>query len=402
MEEQATHTKETPQWLKHLQENSWEAEILISGGAIFSLFQLADGLIGALDYIKEAMPFAGLNFGFVLIMTAVRGVTICFVIHLILRGLWIALVCLNSVYPDGINFNKIKLTGRYLEQAKKADLQKQILRLDNLSALIFFASFLFIVIIIGIIIVYGVTMYPMNLLVKSDVWLDRVFLIFTSLGFIYLLDFILSGPLRKSKVIGQMYFPVFAFFNTFSLGYFYRPLLQVISTNINRWKAGAFLVGLFVAAGLLAFVSLQRSFRQANILDRRAYAASDNIIFTGDDFYLDHIPNGTKVRRAAIQSDFVKDDYVRLFVPYFGQYDEFIASENKNTLSEVVAVSINESLVEKIEWFEYRRFESNQRGIIAYLPIMLLAKGKNQLSIRIAGVTYPNNRDTLVIPFWKE
>jgi hypothetical protein len=31
-----------PQWLKKLQENSWELELLISGRAIFSLFQLTD------------------------------------------------------------------------------------------------------------------------------------------------------------------------------------------------------------------------------------------------------------------------------------------------------------------------------------------------------------------------
>ena len=28
---------ETPSWLKNLQENSWELELLISGGAIFTL-----------------------------------------------------------------------------------------------------------------------------------------------------------------------------------------------------------------------------------------------------------------------------------------------------------------------------------------------------------------------------
>ena len=30
-----------PKWLKQIMENSWELELLISGGAIFSLFQLS-------------------------------------------------------------------------------------------------------------------------------------------------------------------------------------------------------------------------------------------------------------------------------------------------------------------------------------------------------------------------
>lgn len=37
-----TEVKEVPNWLKELQDNSWEAELLVSGGAVFSLFQLTD------------------------------------------------------------------------------------------------------------------------------------------------------------------------------------------------------------------------------------------------------------------------------------------------------------------------------------------------------------------------
>jgi len=40
-----------PKWLRRLQENSWEMELLISGGAIFSLFQLSDLYV---DFISPA------------------------------------------------------------------------------------------------------------------------------------------------------------------------------------------------------------------------------------------------------------------------------------------------------------------------------------------------------------
>jgi hypothetical protein len=33
------------QWLKRLQQNSWEVELLISGGAIFTLFQIPEYLL---------------------------------------------------------------------------------------------------------------------------------------------------------------------------------------------------------------------------------------------------------------------------------------------------------------------------------------------------------------------
>jgi hypothetical protein len=50
-----------PKWLKKLQENSWELELLISGGAIFSLFQLTDvflnwmNALGALNRIPGTL-----------------------------------------------------------------------------------------------------------------------------------------------------------------------------------------------------------------------------------------------------------------------------------------------------------------------------------------------------------
>ena len=90
---------QTPKWLKRIQENSWEAEILISGGAVFSLFQLAELLVKEAEYLKEVTPFRGLDETLIITMIILRGVTIGFIIHLLLRGFWIGLVCLNSVYP---------------------------------------------------------------------------------------------------------------------------------------------------------------------------------------------------------------------------------------------------------------------------------------------------------------
>src|SRR5688572_20689766 len=101
-----------PKWLKRIQENSWEAEILISGGAVFSLFQLAELLVQEAEYLKEVTPFRGLDETLILLMLILRGVTIGFMIHLLLRGFWISLVCLNSAYPSGINYEKLKISGR--------------------------------------------------------------------------------------------------------------------------------------------------------------------------------------------------------------------------------------------------------------------------------------------------
>src|SRR5436190_17320790 len=105
----------TPKWLKRIQENSWEAEILISGGAIFSLFQLGDFAGQYVLHIKEIRQTAGLNETAMFLFMGINGITIGFITHLILRAFWVGLVCLNFAYPAGINFSKLKIKGKYLE-----------------------------------------------------------------------------------------------------------------------------------------------------------------------------------------------------------------------------------------------------------------------------------------------
>ena len=401
-EKQTSQQKERPPWLKHLQENSWEAEILISGGAIFSLFQLSESLVSAGDYMKEITPFPGLNFALLSLMIILRGVTIGFILHLFVRGLWIALVCLDSVYPTGTNFNKLKITGRYLKKAKETDLTHQIIHLDELSGLIFFGSFLFILVIFGVMLVFAFIGVIQHFFITSS-WYDTISLLFAFFAIVYVLDIVSSGLLRRNKIVGKLYFPFFSFFNAVSLGFFYRPFLQVVSTNINRWKAGFFLLILFVASYLFAWVTLQGIFLQGNIFDQRAYPEVTSEDYSSDGLYLDRIPAESRVWRACIQSDFVRNDYLRVFIPYRARYDEGIEKNNKKTFSEIISVSINDSTYKHIVWSGYERERSGQRGIIGYLPITHLLKGKNELAIRIKGQTfYRQRQDKFVIPFWKE
>jgi len=50
-----------PAWLQNLQENSWELELLISGGAVFSLIQLPDYLWGWLNTVKIQTSLPGFS-----------------------------------------------------------------------------------------------------------------------------------------------------------------------------------------------------------------------------------------------------------------------------------------------------------------------------------------------------
>lgn len=88
-----------PQWLKNVQENSWEIELLISGGAIFALFQLSDVFIDF--YNTGSILGLGINLHFFLVtgIYALKTLTIGFITHLMFRSFWLALICINYVFP---------------------------------------------------------------------------------------------------------------------------------------------------------------------------------------------------------------------------------------------------------------------------------------------------------------
>ncbi|MEL6142385.1 MAG: hypothetical protein AAFU67_12275, partial [Bacteroidota bacterium] len=108
--EELTPPTHKPAWLIKLEEESWQAELLISGVAVFGTLQLP-GLIDMFEeYVlytvnRESLAFwaiIGVYFrmlAYILIST--------FVIHFALRALWIGMLGFNSVYPGGFKPNEM-------------------------------------------------------------------------------------------------------------------------------------------------------------------------------------------------------------------------------------------------------------------------------------------------------
>ena len=141
----------TPKWLKRLQRESWQAELLISGAAIIGSLQLpglADDLMsyGLLNYAPDYyLLITFVNIYFLLASYLLIG---CFIGHFVLRAMWVGLIGLNSVFPEGINFNQKVYSSHYVEQLKAntPTVNHLIHRLDRTCSIIFaFTSTLFMV-----------------------------------------------------------------------------------------------------------------------------------------------------------------------------------------------------------------------------------------------------------------
>jgi hypothetical protein len=91
---------------------TWEVELLISGVAVFAMLQLPGWLD---DNMFALVPRLGAAWGdllkllYIYARSAAMILGATFVIHLLLRARWIALVGMHSVYPDGIRWERLRM-----------------------------------------------------------------------------------------------------------------------------------------------------------------------------------------------------------------------------------------------------------------------------------------------------
>lgn len=121
---------------------TWEMELLISGATVFSLLQ-APGLMDEAYYAiapglsSEYQALATLPYLY--LMTACLALIATFLAHLCVRGYWVALVGLGSVYPQGVDWSRLRWGPGFVAALRRslAPLPEAIERYDNRASQVF-------------------------------------------------------------------------------------------------------------------------------------------------------------------------------------------------------------------------------------------------------------------------
>ncbi|MGQ0801600.1 MAG: hypothetical protein ACT4NL_15995 [Pseudomarimonas sp.] len=122
---------------------TWEIELLISGATVFGLIQLPamveSGLVIVIN--RVAPDIASLLVPlWIYIQSALTILILTFIFHLCLRAYWVALVGLTSVSPGGVNWASFKKAGPYqLETSRRGreDMPAIIEAADNRASRLF-------------------------------------------------------------------------------------------------------------------------------------------------------------------------------------------------------------------------------------------------------------------------
>jgi hypothetical protein len=411
---------EIPKWLKELQENSWELELLISGGAIFTLFQLSDWFISWIDSARITSHLPGIGVVLMAGMIIIKTLTLGFASHLIMRAFWLALVCVNYVFPEGINIEKIRFKKPFkINVEDKSDLRNQIVFVDRICGTIIYLTILSAFVIFGLLIGFLPILICVVFLESSNNYsfLGEVLSLILLWSFlIYFFDFLLGGLLRKIKRLSYLTFLFFTFYDYITLRFVYKNSLYLFTSSLKRRYIVLSTLLFFSVVFCFSYLSIYRIMHWPNVFDNRDYKwqMADNYQLNYS-FYKNELGEG-QYRSVLIPSKIIKDNFLEVFIRYEKRSDYLIERLNSpdslRFFSDAVAVAIDDSVYTKLEWFPTWNQSIENIGISAMIPIKELENGKHILKVGCSGKVmlsdYENdehdlcNRATAIILFWKD
>lgn len=229
------------EWLEKLQQESWQLELLISGLALFGIYESQDLLIEIKMYaINNSEGITRVTQSFFIGIFAV-GWKIFFInllIHVILRSLWIGAIGLRYVSQD-IDYDSLNYSEYFTESLRKkvGGFDDFIERLEKICSVLFAYTFLLFLLF------FSLSFYFFQIIIISYLINDFkgayaipmtfVLLFYLLFGFIVFVDFLAMGFLKKIKdrSINRIYNAIFTFYSWTTLTFLYRPLLYNFLDN---------------------------------------------------------------------------------------------------------------------------------------------------------------------------
>lgn len=424
-----------PKWLRRLEQESWQAELVISGLAIYGALQLP----GFIDNLAQWVFVQTTDDGNMLLYLIFFYMVVCanvliftFVAHFILRAVWIGLVGLNSVFPEGIKNESNMYAPHFMEQLRRDFPHKNlsIRELDNLCSIIFAFSAYFVLVILTVAIDISV-LYLLKLGLEKILpgfvanLIIGIFLFLIFLGVLSNL-FFNNKKLREKAWVKKWHYPLAMMLGKVVLHIFYRPTTYLgftFMTNINlRQYIGAsslfFVVvlafsmqQLLSGSPVLYIINKEALFRQYKRSDRIHSEVYENLRHSDDG----------KILTAIIESDQVTGDFLKAFVPIFKSESEVIDSlcgawannadltEDENRQSRYQFWSdcyskyhqfyVNDSLY-RVDIVKHTHRNQGENGVLGFIPTNNFKEGKNILRVEKVRSNKDKPYRIMNIPFW--
>ncbi|NRD23465.1 hypothetical protein HNV10_09460 [Winogradskyella litoriviva] len=405
--------KTTNSWLQRLKDESWEAELLVSAIAIFGTFQLFEVIDWATNKLINTLDPSQYLVGYAIVFIGLFAISILasmFVIHFFLRAYWIGLVGLNSVFPDysieDSAYSKI-YTEKILSILPK--LEDSIKKVDELCSVIFSAAFTFLLMYSYMAILACVYLLVFNMLssyVHTYILLIPLVLFIAAMLFQMVIGTIANLKKNKEKENLQiLYFKAVKYGSLIMIGPLYKSILQVsmiFGSNFKKNKSLAYLMLSFLIVGMpLAVIQMNKT--NIPYLIKNGLSIESDDLKINPSYYQSENTNSTFLLAPEIESDIIKSEVVRVFIPIFdnekkmreGTCDAYVKDSNKSKVEQrkeerlnfldcyrkYNTIYLNEEKKD-IDFLKYTHPITKQFGIIGYVPLNNEKFGMQTITIK--------------------
>ena len=404
----------------------WELELLISGAVVFSLLQLpslVDRWFAGVQPHVAGHTYFGVFMLYTYVKLILYTLIACFVMHLGMRAYWVGLIGLESVYPHGVRWDNSSygpvMTEVYREKIGR--LQPRIDAADRFCSILFplaftvVALFIFSVVMLGLGTAFA---FGVSRLFFDGRWFDRVLI-----GVFIAAFLVPSLTWAADRFFGARVEPGgqgHRMLRRASLAAYYVNAMPIYGTTFmtlfTNMRKGARYPAMYALLALLFGVFFVKD-----------VFVGQGLVTTGDHQFLPDEPGAFGIRAAhyedqrqpgevyarvpSIQSDVVRDPYLKLFIPYAPvRHGEAFAEQCGGARplsrggprmdvapppdpaavravlecwSRLQPVALNGRTI-RPEFRFYTHPRTGVRGILAYIPTAGLPQGANLLTVGMA------------------
>lgn len=377
MEESPIKKQQDMTWLEHLQKNSWEPEVIISGISLAFLFVIPSKLFDTSvmliqDYGLEQIPAQLILVYFSMVISVFK---IFLVTHLIMRFIWAGMLGITYAFPDGIVKEKLF---KYSQSVEYRPSEYYLLKLER------WCSMLYGVPISVAIPLFSVTAYLIGL-----IGIYLVFgLDFQVVYLFFMISMIVLGVMgfarKKSKMkdfVGKSM--------SGTIGAIYQ-------SNLGKWFFVVFSTGLIVLALPFIIEDLDGfSAYHANVnTEDSAYDWPDD-----QGYFEEYNSQNKRFARMWTPTKTVSGDVLNLYLARYEREENSIPQMNNllptsdsiqwgkvESMADQYRVYLNDSLVAPEKWTQVQAGHTGQKALFGQIPIGHLAPGIHE--IRLEKLTY--------------
>ncbi|WP_255157711.1 hypothetical protein [Siphonobacter sp. BAB-5385] len=321
--------------LRELTTQSWNLELAISGVAMFAILQLPDLLESLFNYLRynymahTSGPAATLpSLAYSMIRATCYVLFAAFLANFVMRAFWVGLVGLLAVFPSGIRYDHISFSTPHARKRMAEELgplDRYILWLDKRCNIVFALAFQFVFLLVVIALLYllGLLFYlVVQPNVPATVWFGiKVVLGVLAVAF-YLAIILLNQKKIKETPRGiQLHYRLTKVGQLLLMGLYKHSsyITNTFYSNIRPSKlirAAALFMGIFFMVFLLEYSNDPTSGQMSLFNSRHLYSASIDSLYMEPTAYDNQRAEGAFIGGASIQSDVIREPYLRLFIAY--------------------------------------------------------------------------------------